>query len=103
MSTPVTSSVLHSSLLFAISHYTEVIVEDFESHKRDRLEESIYQVLVVTVEVITPFETFSTIARTLIKYLEHENETIKMRMLQIIQRMIELGPRSITKKECRLE
>jgi hypothetical protein len=86
-------SSLYSDLLFAISHYTERVIEDLESHKRDRLEEVVYQSLIGTMKETTPFETFSSIAQTLINYLEHKNPVIHLRILTIIQRMIELGPR----------
>jgi len=91
-------SSLHSDLLFAISHYTERVIEDLESHKRDRLEEVVYQSLIGTLKQTTPFETFSSIAQTLMNYLEHKNQIIHLRILEIIQRMIEIGSRS-NKKE----
>jgi len=96
-------SMLHSNLLFALSHYTEQIVEDLESHKRDSLEEVVYRSLKPTIDTITSFDTFSSIAKTLMNYLEHKSSVIQIRILQIIQRMIELGPRPkptpTTKKE----
>lgn len=91
-------STLYSDLLFAISHYTERVIEDLESHKRDRLEEVVYQSLVGTVKETTPLETFSFITQTLLNYLEHKNPAIHLRILEIIQQMIKLGPRSDKKQ-----
>lgn len=79
---------LHGDLLFVLSHYTDQIVEDFETRQRDSLETVIYQSLKETIEHITPFEVYSKIAETLIRYIEHKDPRIQMRMLQIVQRLI---------------
>ena len=84
---------LHGDLLFVISHYTKQIVEDLEDHKRDSLEEVVYQSLNSIVDEITPFEIYSRIAESLMKYVEHKNPKIQLRMMELIQHMIQLNPR----------
>lgn len=86
---------LHGPLLFVLSHYTEEVVEDLESrkHKRDALEQTLYTALLPTVEQITPFEVFSRITHTLLRYLEHDRPPVRQRMRDIIQRIIALRPR----------
>jgi hypothetical protein len=83
---------LHAPLLFILSHYTEEVVEDLAMRKRDALEQTLYTALVPTIEQVTPFEVFSRIAYTLMKYLEHDRPMVRQRMLEIIQRIIALRP-----------
>ena len=83
---------LHSQLLFVLSHYTEAVIEDLSSRKRDTLEQTLYDTLLPTIDHVTSFEVFSRIADTLLKYLEHRHPSVSQRMLQIIQHMISLCP-----------
>lgn len=83
---------LHAQLLFALSHYTEEVVDDLESRKRDALEQTLYVALLPTIPYLTPLETFSRITDTLMRYLEHDKPLVAQRMLQIIQRIIALVP-----------
>lgn len=79
---------LHGDLLFVLSHYTDQIIEDFETRQRDSLENVIYQSLKESIDYVTPFEVYSKIAETLMRYIEHKDIRIQMRMLQIVQRVI---------------
>ena len=72
---------LHAQLLFVLSHYTEVVVEDLAKRKRDSLEQTLYAALLPTIDHVTPFEVFSRIADTLLKYLEHRHPSVSQRML----------------------
>lgn len=83
---------LHAQLLFVLSHYTEEVVDDLASRKRDALEQTLYIALLPTLPYITPLEVFSRIADTLMRYLEHEKPAVSHRMLQIIQQIIALAP-----------
>lgn len=93
---------LHGDLLFVLSHYTDQMVEDLETRQRDSLEEVIYRSLKSTIEHVTPFEVYSRTAETLMRYVEHKNPKIQMRMIELIQHMIRLNPnpeRNNIKKE----
>ena len=79
---------LHGDLLFVLSHYTDQMVEDLETRQRDSLENVIYQSLKESINYITSFEVYSKIAETLMRYIEHKDMRIQMRMLQIVQRLI---------------
>lgn len=85
---------LHAQLLFVLSHYTEAVVEDLHKKKRDALEQTLYESLLPTVDHITPFDVFSRMADTLMRYLEHDRPAVSQRVLQIIQRIIGLIPPS---------
>jgi hypothetical protein len=85
---------LHADLLFALSHYTEAVVEDLASRRRDALETALYDSLLPTLDHVTSFDVFSRITETLLRYLEHDRPAVQHRMLQIIQRIIGLLPPS---------
>jgi len=63
---------LHAQLLFTLSHYTELVVEDLRKKHRDALEQTVYESLLPTIDHVTPFEVFSRMAETLMRYLEHD-------------------------------
>ncbi len=83
---------LHAPLLFTLSHYTEAVIEDLESRKRDALEQTLYTALLPTIQQVTPFDVFSRITDTLIRFLEHDRPMVRHRMTEIIKRIIALRP-----------
>ena len=89
---------IYGDLLFVISHCTEIIVEDLESHKLDPLEKVVYDSLYNTIDNITPFYVFSRITDVVIKYASHKDDRIKNRMTEIIYYLIKFDPRKQIKK-----